>query len=154
MNTNFRVFNSFSYLLALSLMAFAGCGGSFDSTAHGLVTLDGKSVSRGMVSFYPSAGGPAVYGQIESDGSYSVHTGREEGLPSGEYAVSIVAHEAPTAAETSKGGPPPPGKAITPDWYRMKESSGLKFTVKPGKNEINLELSNQPPVGWKPGRGV
>ncbi len=154
MNTNFRVSAGFGCVVAGSLLAFAGCGGAFDSTAHGIVTLDGNAVARGMVSFHPLAGGPAVYGSIASDGSYSVYTGREEGLPSGEYAVSITAHEAPTAAATSQGGPPPPGKAITPAWYRMKETSGLKYTVKPGKNEINLELKTQPPAGWKPGKKV
>ena len=87
---------------------------------------------------------------IGEDGSYSIQTGREAGLPSGEYVVSVAANEAPTAAQTAKGGPPPPGKAITPAWYRMKETSGLKFTVKPGKNEINLKLSSQPPSGSKP----
>ncbi len=154
MNTNFRINTGLGYFAAVLLLAFTGCGGSFDSTAHGLVTLDGKAISRGMVSFHPLAGGPAVYGPINSDGSYFVHTGREDGLPSGEYAVSITSHEAPTAAESSKGGPPPPGKSITPAWYRMKETSGLKYTVKPGKNEINLDLKSQPPAGWKPGKNV
>jgi hypothetical protein len=90
---------------------------------------------------------------IGDDGSYSIRTGRETGLPSGEYQVSVAANEAAALSQTDKGGPPPPGKPITPEWYRMKETSGLKFIVKPGKNEINLELTNKPPAGWKPGGG-
>ena len=137
-------------LLACWLISASGCGGTYNSTAGGVVELDGKVVPRGMVSFHPVSGGPAAYAMISEDGSYSIQTGREAGLPSGEYLVSVTANEAPTAAQTSKGGPPPPGKAITPAWYRMKETSGLKFTVKPGKNEINLKLSSQPPAGTKP----
>jgi hypothetical protein len=138
------------YLLSLCLLvSTAGCGGAYDSTAHGVVALDGKAVPRGTVSFHPVAGGPAAYAMIGEDGSYSIRTGREEGLPAGEYEVSVTSNEPSAVGQTSKGGPPPPGKSITPAWYRMKETSGLKFTVKPGKNKINLELTSQPPAGLK-----
>ena len=139
-------------LLLLGLfVALAGCGGTYDSSARGTVSLDGKSLPRGAVTFHPVSGGPAAYGMIGDDGHYSIQTGREEGLPAGEYAVSVSANEV-SAAQGTNGGPPPPGKSITPAWYRMKETSGLKFTVKPGKNEINLELSTKPPAGWNPAK--
>jgi hypothetical protein len=114
------------------------------------VTLDGKSVPRGMVVFHPSAGGPAVYGTIDGSGNYSLQTGREDGLPSGIYEVSVAANEGSKVAQNERGGPPSPGKAITPAWYRAKETSGLKFTVAPGNNEINIELKSTPPAGWNP----
>jgi hypothetical protein len=131
------------------LLAAAGCGGPYDSSAHGVVTLDGTAVPRGLVAFHPASTGPAAYAII-SEGAYEVFTGREKGLPSGEYLVSVAANEAPAIAQTATGGAPPPGKPITPQWYRSKQTSGLKFTVKPGGNEINLELSSKPPAGWKP----
>ena len=115
-----------------------------------MVTLDGKAVPRGMVSFHPVSGGPATYAVIGEDGSYAIHTGREAGLPAGEYQVSVTAYEAPTISQTDKGGPPPPGKSITPAWYRAKETSGLRYTVQRGKNEINLELTSKPPAGLNP----
>ena len=96
------------------------------------------------------AGGPPAYARIEETGSYDVRTGREEGLPSGEYQITVVANEPPAVQQTASGGPPPPGKAITPPWYRTKETSGLKYTVEPGGNEVNLELKSQPPAGWNP----
>jgi hypothetical protein len=135
-------------VVAAGAATVVGCGGSYDATAHGIVTLDGKSVPRGMVSFHPVAGGPAAYATIGGDGSYAIRTGREEGLPAGDYQVSVTANEPPAVAQTDKGGPPPPGKSITPAWYRMKETSGLKYTVARGKNEINLDLKSQPPAGW------
>jgi hypothetical protein len=133
---------------AIWFVTVAGCGGAYDSTAHGIVTLDGKAVPRGTVSFQPVSGGPAAYAMIGDDGSYSIRTGREQGLPSGDYQVSVTANEAPAAAHSANGGPPAPGKAITPAWYRMKETSGLKYTVARGKNEINLDLKSQPPASW------
>lgn len=134
------------------LLFVGGCGGTYPSSAYGVVTLDGNAVPRGAVTFQPLSGGAAAYGMISDDGKYAVRTGREQGLPSGEYEVTVTANEAPPE-QADRHGPPPPGKAITPAWYRMKETSGLKFTVKPGKNEINLELTTKPPAGWKPAGG-
>jgi hypothetical protein len=98
------------------------------------------------------SGGPAGYARID-EGKYIVFTGREVGLSSGDYQVTVISNEAATFQETSNGGPPPAGKAITPIWYRSKETSGLKFTVKKGSNNIDVELKSQPPAGWKPPTG-
>jgi hypothetical protein len=127
--------------LLSGLLFLSGCGGAFDSTVAGTVTLDGKVVPRGLVAFHPVAAGPAAYAQIDESGNYTVRTGRDAGLPPGEYQVTVTANEPPAAEKTANGFPPPPGKAITPARYGMKETSALKFTVAPGKNEINLELS-------------
>jgi hypothetical protein len=132
------------------LVTISGCGGVYDSTVSGTVTLDGNPVPCGTVTFYPQVSGPAAYARILENGSYSVHTGREEGLPAGEYAVTVSANEPSTIKQTASGGPPPPGKPITPMWYRSKESSGLKFNIAAGSNEINLELTSQPPAGGTP----
>jgi len=137
---------------ALLAIGIAGCGGTYDSSVSGTVTLDGNPVPRGTVAFIPVASGPPAFGGIESDGSYSVRTGREDGLPTGEYQVTVIANEPPAVQQSASGGPPPPGKPITPVWYRAKDTSGLKYTVESGDNEINLELTSQPPAGWNPGR--
>jgi len=142
-------------LVAISLTAtsaISGCGGPYDASVSGAVTLDGQIVPRGTVAFHPVTGGPVAYAPIRSDGSYVVRTGREEGLPAGEYQVTVMSNELPAQLETKEGRPQPPGKAITPPWYCSKETSGLQFTVEPGANEIDLELTTQPPPGWKPDR--
>ncbi len=133
-----------------TLMAVAGCGGPYDSTVSGVVKLDGNIVPRGTVAYQPKAGGPAAYGLIQDDGTYVIRTGREEGLPSGDYYVTVTANEPPAVAQTASGGPPPSGKPITPPWYRTRNTSGLSFMVEPGNNEIDLELKSQPPPGWNP----
>jgi len=136
-------------LVAGCLLAATGCGGAFDATATGTVSFDGKAVPRGTVSFHPVSGGPTAYAAIGPNGEFVARTGREEGLPSGEYKLSVTANEPAAVTQTAKGGPPPPGKSITPDWYRMKETSGLSVTVKPGKNDVPLNLTSTPPAGWK-----
>jgi hypothetical protein len=138
-------------LVCAAIMSLAGCGGPYDATAYGVVSLDGQVVPRGTVAYHPVGGGPAAYARIEDDGSYLVRTGREEGLPSGEYEVTVTANEPAAMQQTAHGGPPPPGKAITPPWYRTRNTSGLKVAVQPGNNELNLDLKSQPPPTWTQG---
>jgi hypothetical protein len=133
-----------------AILCLAGCGGPYDSKVSGKVTIDGILVPNGTVAFSPVSGGPAAYGKIEPTGDYVIQTGREQGLPAGEYQVAVTANEPAKMNKTENGGPPPPGKALTPAWYRSKTSSGLKFTVNRGSNIIDLELKSQPPAGWKP----
>jgi hypothetical protein len=150
MRSGLSIFHLAWVVLLSAAAGVAGCGGAYDATASGTVTLDGNIVPRGTVAFHPVAGGPAAYARIQENGGYVVRTGREEGLPPGEYFVTVAANEAPTVAQTAQGGPPPPGKPITPAWYASKDSSGLKVVVESGDNKLDLELKSQPPAGWKP----
>jgi hypothetical protein len=138
--------------VSVIVCAIAGCGGAYDATVSGIVTLDGKALPGGLVGFHPVSAGPSAYAVIDDSGKYSVRTGTERGLPPGDYKVTASANEPPASERGEQGGPPPPGKSITPAWYRMKETSGLQYTVKLGSNTINLELKSQPPAGWKPGQ--
>jgi hypothetical protein len=131
------------------LMLSAGCGGPYDSSVYGIATLNSAPLPGGTVKFTPEQAGPSGYALIDGDGSYSVMTGREEGLPSGAYVVTVVTNQ-PSIPNKNPSLPPTPGKPITPAWYRDPTQSPLKYTVEPGKNEINLELSSQPPPGWNP----
>ncbi len=137
----------FGIVLAMLAM-LGGCGGMYDSYVSGTVTLDGSPLPRGTVCFVPVAHGPRGYGLILSEGSYFVKIGTEKGIPSGEYQVTVVSKE--KSIETRPGMPPMPGKSITPAWYHTPRSSGLRMTVVAGSNEINLELTNEPPPDWKP----
>jgi hypothetical protein len=131
------------------LIFLTGCGGAYDASVSGKVTMNGRVVPNGTVAFSPVAGGPAAYGRIEESGDYQIRTGREAGLPAGDYQVTVMATEPSKTLQNEKGGPPPAGKAITPAWYRTKDTSGLKFTVKAGSNTIDLPLNGTPPAGWK-----
>jgi hypothetical protein len=139
-------------LISLALGLLVGCGGTYDASVSGTATFNSAPLTAGTVKFNPEQAGPSGYGLIQSDGSYSIMTGREEGLPSGSYVVTVVANEPPIPSK-NPAHPPTPGKPLTPAWYRDPAQSALKYTVEPGGNEINLELTSTPPAGWKSGAG-
>lgn len=144
-----RTSNAAHALMVASLLT-AGCGNDYDAFVTGRVTLAGAPLTRGTVSFMPQSAGPPASGSIAADGIYELRTGRAESISSGPYIVTVTANEPPTQAQGEDGGPLPLGKAITPRWYADPATSGLAYTVKPGKNEINLDLSTTPPPGYKP----
>ena len=139
-------------VLTISLLIMAGCGGPYDASVYGVVSIEGNNLPRGTVAFYPKGGGSPGYGQVKSDGTYSVRTGRENGISSGEYAVTIAANEPPESLRSETGGPPLPGKPITPLWYRSVDTSGLQYRVEPGSNEIDISLTSEAPPDWNPPR--
>ena len=125
----------------LALVCLVGCGSGAESTVKGTVTLDGVALDQGNVTFYPvnGAGSPAA-GSITSGGQYTVGVGQTRGLPAGKYAAVVVARGPSTPHPL--GGPPAPGKLLTPPKYSKEETSGLSFNVEPGSNVIDIEMTN------------
>src|SRR5262249_53262956 len=114
-------------VVVLLLVAASGCGSGFDATVRGTAKLNQTALQRGTVSFIAKQSGPSGYGLIANDGSYSIMTGRTEGLPAGDYAVTVASNE-PSTPDKNPGAPPMPGKPITPAWYRDVAQTPLKFT--------------------------
>lgn len=132
-------------MLSSALLTCAGCGGPHESSVSGTVFLDGQPLTltatqAGNVTFYPSAGGAAAYGQLAADGKYELSTGSEVGLKTGEYKVVVVATENPPAAVP--GQAPPPGTRITPEKYSNIKTTDLVVTVDAGSNEIDLQMES------------
>lgn len=131
-----------SYCLAgafVALLVLSGCSPNA-ATVTGTVTLDGQPLKTGDVSFHPAGGNGAVaYGKIDANGKYVVSTGDETGLAPGQYAVTVVATEAM---------PQPTGnvevipKVLTPLKYNTPETTDIKVEVKPGANEIPIDLKS------------
>ena len=118
------------------LILLTGCGGHHDSSVWGTVTLDGKLLDCGTVTFHPIGQGAAPYGDIHADGSYRLKTGAKEGLTPGEYIATVVAirlASTPREEEVT-------GQRLTPQRYGTPEESDLRVTVEPGKNRIDLSL--------------
>jgi hypothetical protein len=122
-------------LLLLPLILPAGCGRSFDGSVNGMVTLDGKPLATGTVTFHPVGSGPMAYGRIQADGRYSVVTASRQGLPPGEYVVTVVATAPPPNPKLEI-----PGELLTPVRYGRLDQSGLHFTVQRGQNTFDLPL--------------
>ncbi len=132
--------------LAMLTLACAGCGSDL-AVVTGRITLDGKPLQadgdvNGTVSFQPASGqGTVGYGFIDEDGSYQVASGSKSGLAPGEYVVTCTASQMLPAA---RPGLPPTPKRITPKQYASAADSGLRFTIQPGDNEIDLALKSGP----------
>src|SRR5262245_8154260 len=91
---------------ALALIAIVGCGGRYDASVSGMAKLNGSPLPSGsIVNFTPANPGPAPYGLVDDSGAYKVMTGRDTGLPSGEYVVTVVANGPPVPG-TNASAPP------------------------------------------------
>jgi hypothetical protein len=109
--------------------------------ASGRVTIDGKPLTSGMVTFNPtipeSAGGHPGIASIDSAGGYKLGNaehGRAKLLRPGEYIVTVVAME----IDRSKGPPAP--KLAVPERYADFRESPLRITLIPGDNKVDLSL--------------
>jgi hypothetical protein len=101
----------------------------------GTVTLDGKPVAQGIVTFLP-AGPSATAGEAAiADGAYRLRAA--DGLAAGPYRVSIsapVPAEAAPARKLARGGPRPDptsgtGVAEAPQDVPLRESIPAKYNA-------------------------
>lgn len=115
-----------------------------ESSLSGIVTLDGQPMKQeiGIVTFHPVGGGSTAQASIASDGHYEVKTGRSDGLPAGEYLVTVIATDTSTQPDPTE--PPVPGPLLSPLRYTNKQNTDLKFTIESGVNIIDIPLKSQP----------
>ena len=136
-----------SLAVGLFCIVTIGCGrnrneGAIEAcNAGGSVTLDGKPLASGMVTFNPtipeSAGGHPGIASIDPSGKYQLGNaehGRAKLLRPGEYIVTVVAME----IDRSKGPPVP--KLAVPERYADFAESPLRVTLSPGDNAVDLTL--------------
>jgi len=138
-------------LMALLLLVVAiGCGsGSSEPVTYpvtGKVTLGGSPVEGAAVSFAPQSAELGIGGgtaQTGLDGTFSVTTqfdmgkSSKEGLPAGEYRISVIKLEH-QAGEPSLSKPP---KNALPQKYASPETSDLSASIKAdGDNFVDLVL--------------
>jgi hypothetical protein len=127
----------------LFAVAAAGCqkSGPKMVQVEGKVTLGGKPVPRGWVTFHPDAkkGNQSMEvpnGTIE-DGDYHVITRVNEGITPGWYHVAV------NAAEQIDPKNPYINKWLVPEKYANPKTSKLQMQVvenpAPGAYDINLE---------------
>lgn len=153
--------------LAACAVVMTGCsdGNVIDTEyVEGLVTLDGAPVPDATVMFVPvnEGQGMSATGMTDARGVFRL-TGAnvgearvkaQAGTKPGEYHVGVIksVSEKVMSQEEAreKGVPyvaPTPGKGpkvthVVPEKYNDPKKSGLKATVKEGKNDIPIELSS------------
>lgn len=129
--------------LALAVLAcLTGCGESKTAPVNGRVKLkDGSDVSvlaGYSLTFEAEGGKTSAVGDVNADGTFQLSTfGANDGAIPGKYRVAI-AH--PPNPDPDK----PPTKSKLPAKYANLDSSGLTAEIKPGQNNIELELEKAP----------
>jgi hypothetical protein len=110
-------------------------------SAVGTVTLDGRPLESGAVSFVPTIserqGGRPGLCSIEADGAYAVgksEFGRASPLPPGDYIVTVLA-----MTIDRRDGKPAPRVAV-PERYTDYRTSPLRATLVAGENRIDVKL--------------
>jgi hypothetical protein len=143
MHVSLREFTLRPVGLALAVLAcVVGCGESKTAPVNGRVKLkDGSDVSvlKGYSLNFESDGGKAsAVGEVNPDGTFQLSTfGANDGAVPGKYRVAI---NQPNNPDPDK----PPSKSKLPAKYGNLDTSGLTAEVKPGPNNIELELEKAP----------
>ncbi|HOA51116.1 MAG TPA: carboxypeptidase-like regulatory domain-containing protein [Thermogutta sp.] len=145
--------------LLILLLAIAGCGSKGPKLARvrGKVTLDGQALPNALVTFMPEGGGVASSGTTNANGEYELVCPQGRGAVVGKHKVSVrtLPPQQSQAQEVSSDDPSylaqysgqssataqPFVEKIPPRYNTQTE---LVKEVKPGSNEINLDLTTSP----------
>lgn len=124
----------------------AGCGNSGPPrvAVSGIVTLDGRPIEQGAISFVPAADSkqPSAGAEISS-GEYSIPA--TSGPSAGKYRVEIR-WSRPTGKQVELGSPAPPGTLVD----EVKEAIPAKYNsqstlveeLEPGENSLHFDLTS------------
>lgn len=138
-------------LMLSTVAAVAGCGPSGPAIAEikGKVTLDGKPLTGGGISFIPqTAKGVRSSGVINAQGEFTVYTpSGQKGAIVGTHTVVILPPLSATGGGSTPGGTAPTDSgpvAPIPGKYSDAAKTDLSAEVKKGiVNEITLELKSK-----------
>jgi hypothetical protein len=98
----------------------------------------------GTITFQsPDGRGVPAVGIIDSSGRYQLKTGTQSRLPPGDYLVSIAVRKI-TPPTTPDGLPQ--AQLVTHADYANLSESGLRASVKPGRNEVDFALKSSGPA--------
>lgn len=129
-----------------------GCGGRPElAEVTGTVTLDGRPLARGRLTFEAPGLRPAS-AEIDAGRIVDATTYRPgDGVPVGLQAIAVFAREEPpppTASNPGQGQFRPEsmaGRSLIPRRYNVPGSSGLSAEIRPGRNTLALTLTTLPP---------
>lgn len=127
-------------LVVVGLIGSVGCSGSNLVEVTGKVTYKGEPVKSGTISFV-AADKPAAYGDLQPDGTFSLHTDKPgDGATPGAYRVIVVAMQDQGGLLPEQRSPLPP--PTVPIKYTSLATTDLTADVASGKKNVidfNLE---------------
>jgi hypothetical protein len=133
------------------LVACAGCGGDVGDelpreAIWGTVTLDGKPIAHGAITFAPAAGQATQSGGVVTDGKFSVPRG--QGPVPGKYNVSINSTTAQANIPASEASSGMPGyvarQPVDPIPEKYNNKTTLSAEVKKGgDNNFQFDLKTK-----------
>ena len=109
---------------------------------RGKVTYNGKALDKGTVVFQPTgSGGQLCTGTVQKDGTFQlINQSKTERIPLGEYIAVVFADNTEIAA--MKEDPSYPVQPSVPFRFSSVTTSPMKYEVKLGENEIDMNLDN------------
>lgn len=132
-------------LAMVTLCAVAGCSrkpaGPKCHTVTGVVRLKGQPLDGATVLFRAVSGPYSGAGRTDASGRYALSSQFGQGVPEGEYTVTVTKYEEVVSPESEEEVAPPP-RLLTPPKYAQAETSGLRATVKPRPNTIDFDLTD------------
>jgi hypothetical protein len=135
-------------LFALALAALAGCARKLYPVTGKVVFKDGSPLRGGMVVFSPvdPESHVGARGYIQADGTFELSTAQPgDGSLEGRYRVLV------RPPLQGRGEDDPLRKVPLIDLrYTQFETSGIEVEVKPGKNELTIEVDRPASAGRKP----
>src|SRR5262245_29148712 len=130
-----------SLSILVTSIALAGCSSKTAPVDGRVKFKDGSDVSvlAGYeVAFQPADANTSAVGQIAPDGTFKLSTyGTDDGAIPGQHRVTITPPQSPDPDK-------PPQKPHVPAKYADFDSSGLTHEIKPGRNQVQLELERAP----------
>jgi hypothetical protein len=131
-------------LLAVSCLV-SGCRQETVATVDGTVKVDGTVLNAGWVVFRNEKS--TLLGVIEHGGRYVLSHRGTANLPCGEYGVVLVPPEPKNEVDPITGAVRPgqmPDERLYPVRCRAMESSGVRQTIGPGHQVVDIEFRTGP----------
>jgi len=144
----------------LVCLVVVGCGpgGPELGTVTGKVTLDGRPVTNGLVTFTPQAKGGASVGKTDASGQYELLCLDRKGALIGQHKVTVTTLQEAAAVTEMRSDSPEyakqaasatdqsaydSAKVVEPIPARYNTNTELTKEVKSGSNVIDLELKSE-----------
>lgn len=129
-------------LVSLLVAAFTlGCSQKEKLGAvSGKVTFKGQPLTEGVVIFTNAAKGIHMTAKLDEQGCYKVVMAKGEGLPPGDYQVSVNPPTVEVPMGPARTAAPMPVYPNIPMKYRNSKTSGLKLTVTEEGNTLDIDM--------------